>query len=107
MIIDPNNRLPAGGSLSSRNKPASGVEGTGDRQGQSKGSSSTPSVNSDSVNLSSEAQKLKQLEIQIHNAPDVDSDKVSAIKQAIANGNFQINVERIVERMLEQDSFLS
>ncbi|MGI1677404.1 MAG: flagellar biosynthesis anti-sigma factor FlgM [Cellvibrionaceae bacterium] len=107
MIIDPNNRLPTGGALNTRSNPATGVEGTSDRQSQSKDTGATSGADLDSVNLSPEAQALKRLEAQIQNAPEIDSEKVAAIKKAIANGNFQINVERIVERMLEQDSFLS
>ncbi|MGH1472258.1 MAG: flagellar biosynthesis anti-sigma factor FlgM [Cellvibrionaceae bacterium] len=107
MIIDPNNRLPTGGALNSRTKPAAGVEGVSDRQSQNKDSGNASSAEKDSVNLSPEAQALKRLEAQIQNSPDIDSEKVAAIKKAIADGNFQINVERIVERMLEQDAFLS
>lgn len=103
MIIDPNNRLATGNSQSSRSKPSAGVNGAGDNQRKASAESATSTQ--DSVKLSPEAQALKRLEAQISASPDIDSTRVAAIKRAIAEGNFEINVERIAERMLQQDSF--
>lgn len=55
------------------------------------------------VSLSSQAQRLNQLESKIQSAPEVDSQRVAEIKLALANGTYQINAERIASRMLEQD----
>lgn len=55
------------------------------------------------VSLSSQAQSLSQLESKIQATPDVDSQRVADIKQAIADGTFEINPERIADRMLAQD----
>jgi negative regulator of flagellin synthesis FlgM len=103
MIIDPNNRLPASSSNSARNKPAGVDSQTGQKQ-----SDSVEKVDTgrDSVQLSPEAQALKRLEAQINASPDIDIGRVAAIKRAIAEGNFEINVERIAERMLQQDNLL-
>jgi len=103
MIIDPNNKLPAASSHSTRSK-ATGVGSPAER----KSSSSAEKVesSSDNVQLSPEAQALKRLEAQINASPDIDSGRVAAIKRAIAEGNFEINIERIAERMLQQDNLL-
>ena len=103
MVIDPNNRLPATSSNSARNKPA----GIGTAQGQKQSDSLEKNeASTDSVQLSPEAQALKRLEAQINASPDIDIGRVAAIKRAIAEGNFEINVERIAERMLQQDNLL-
>ncbi len=107
MIIEPNNRLPTGGPLNSGSKPTVDVESVNSRQKQGSQTVEKPSVDLDSVNLSPEAKALKRLEAQMQNSPDIDNEKVAAIKKAIADGNFQINVERIVERMLVQDNLFS
>ncbi len=103
MVIDPNNRLPATSTNNARNKPA-GVVTT---QGQTQSDSLEKNENgTDNVQLSPEAQALKRLEAQINASPDIDIGRVAAIKRAIADGNFEINVERIAERMLQQDNLL-
>jgi len=103
MIIDPNNRLPAAGSNSARSKAAGIGSQSEHKQAATveKGESSH-----DSVQLSPEAQALKRLEAQISASPDIDSGRVAAIKRAIAQGNFEVNVERIAERMLQHDNLL-
>jgi len=104
MVIDPNNRLPSAGSNPTRNRSASGV-GQNNSGKVDQSAEKTSSPDGDSVMLSPEAQALKRLEAQINASPDIDSTRVAAIKRAIAEGNFEINVERIAEKMLQQDSF--
>lgn len=61
----------------------------------------------DNVVLSPEAQNLTRLQAKISTLPDVNLDRVAAIKQAIAEGRFEINPERIAENMLNQDELLN
>ena len=49
---------------------------------------------------------MVRLQAKISNLPDVNMDRVAAIKQAIAEGHFEINPERIAENMLNQDELL-
>lgn len=103
MIIDPNNRMPTSSSNSARNK----ATGVGSQQDRTQGDAPDKiEAGKDSVQLSPEAQALKRLEAQINASPDIDIGRVAAIKRAIAEGNFEINVERIAERMLQQDNLL-
>lgn len=60
----------------------------------------------DNVVLSPEAQNLTRLQAKISSLPDVNIDRVNAIKLAIAEGRFEINPERIAENMLKQDELL-
>ena len=50
---------------------------------------------SDSVQLSSQVQSLQSLEARIRDMPEVDEARVEKIKSAIANGEYEINHERL------------
>lgn len=67
---------------------------------------SAPSNEGDKVVLSQEAQGMNRLQSKMATTPDIDMDKVEAIKQAIAEGKFEFNAERIAENMLNQDDLL-
>lgn len=60
--------------------------------------------NSDSVSLSSRGQALGKLEQAVAQSADVDTAKVDRVKQAIADGQYQVNSSNIAGRMLSQDS---
>lgn len=60
----------------------------------------------DSVALSPEAQTLGRLSEAIDSASGVDSERVDAIKQAITEGRFEINADRLAEAMLAQEELL-
>lgn len=60
----------------------------------------------DNVSLSSQAQTLGRLEQAVKSSGDVDEAKVAAVRQAIAEGRYSIDSEKIAERMLAQDGLL-
>jgi negative regulator of flagellin synthesis FlgM len=103
MVIDPSNpslnKTTSSTSGGSKLKPTPGVE-------SSAGGKTTAQAAGDNVSLSQEAQVLGRVEQAMKNSPEVDEAKVSAIRQAIAEGRYQINSERIAERMLAQDDSL-
>lgn len=100
MVIDTNNSINTTGargrSNGVSNTPPETRAGTAEQAGKGK----------DDVVLSSEAQNLNRLQASISNMPDVDMERVAAIKQAIAEGKFEINAERIAENMLNQETLL-
>ncbi|GAB1266401.1 flagellar biosynthesis anti-sigma factor FlgM [Aurantivibrio infirmus] len=104
MNIDPNNRVPAAGSDNPRNKAASQIDARSSQQSKVKTESNA--AEQDKVDLSPEAQTLKSLEARIRASADIDGSRVAEIKRAIANGSFEINVERIAERLLQQEELL-
>lgn len=61
----------------------------------------------DNVVLSAQAQNLSRLQAKLNDLPDVNLERVMAIKQAISEGRFDINPERLAENMLNQDELLS
>lgn len=105
MIIDTNS-LNSTSANSTRNRNTVGAS-------QSDGKSQAPAApapaslaSKDHVVLSPEAQNLVKLQAKVANSPDVNLDRVAAIKLAIAEGRFEINPERIAENMLNQDALL-
>ncbi len=104
MVIDPNNGLNPANTGGARNRSAGGVTEKPD-SAPTNSTQAAPAAG-DNVVLSTEAQTLNRLEAQINAAPEVDAARVAAIKEAIANGSFEINADRIAERMLDNDDML-
>ncbi|WP_020209439.1 flagellar biosynthesis anti-sigma factor FlgM [Gilvimarinus chinensis] len=103
MAIDTNNTFKPGNTFTQRGNGASNTPG---RTDSNNSKTHSPEGSSESVVLSSEAQGLNKLEAAIGAAPEINSDRVSAIKQAIAEGRFEINPERLAENMLAQEDLL-
>ncbi|MCH8552841.1 MAG: flagellar biosynthesis anti-sigma factor FlgM [Natronospirillum sp.] len=59
------------------------------------GTESAAAADGDSVQLSSQVQSLQSLEARIREMPEVDDARVEKIKSAIANGEYEINYERL------------
>ncbi len=55
----------------------------------------------DSVNITSEAQTMHALHEKIASASEVDKTKVAAIKQALADGSYQIDNQNLANKLLE------
>lgn len=101
MVIDPSNpglnKTTSSSSGGAKLKPALGTESNaGSKQ-------PVAPAAGDNVSLSQEAHALGRVEQAMKKAPEVNEAKVAAIKQAIAEGRYQVNSERIAEGMLAQD----
>lgn len=104
MVIDPGNNLNSPSTTSSgaaKTRPA--VQGRAPAQLENE---RTPAQSQDSVSLSQQGQALARLSSELSSAPDVDQDKVAAIRNALANGSYQIDGQAIASKMLEQDDLL-
>jgi negative regulator of flagellin synthesis FlgM len=69
---------------------------------QQTGQPSTP----DTVTLTDSAAQLHKLEATILAAPIVDTARVEDVKQAIHNGQFQIDPQRVADKMLRFENAL-
>lgn len=56
---------------------------------------------SDTVDLTSQAQRFLELEGQLAATPVVDAARVSEIRNSLADGSYEINAEEIADKMLE------
>jgi len=108
MVIDPHNGVnPANSNIgNTRNKTASSSASGGIEGGTHNAANGLEKQGQEQVSLSQEAKLLNRLEEKIATAPDIDNDRVAAIKLALENGTYEVNAERIAERILEQDEFL-
>ncbi|HDY99717.1 MAG TPA: flagellar biosynthesis anti-sigma factor FlgM [Pseudomonas sabulinigri] len=57
-----------------------------------------------SVSLSQQAQQLQAIEERLRDLPEVDSERVNQIKQAIADGSYQVDSNRIADKLLSFES---
>ncbi|MCJ8167779.1 flagellar biosynthesis anti-sigma factor FlgM [Atopomonas sediminilitoris] len=53
----------------------------------------------DSVQLSQQAQTLKQAESRIRDLPKVDSERVERLKAAIADGSYSVDAKRVAQKL--------
>lgn len=107
MAIDTSNNLKPGfNSTGARDLASNKSTNTaGNERGRAPTSDSQP-ASADSVDLSSRGQSLNRLEENLANTPDVDTARVENIKQAIAEGRFEVDAERIAENILNQEDLL-
>lgn len=57
----------------------------------------------DKVSISSQAKVLSDLESKLSQLPDVDMERVDKLKQAIADGSYQVNEQSVADKMLNAD----
>lgn len=60
----------------------------------------------DSVSLTDTAARLQKLESSIAELPVVDAERVERIRNAIASGEYEVNPERIADKLLDLDDKL-
>jgi len=88
--------------------PSSGQSGSVENQqnGHDKTSSENTS-GSDRVSLTGDASRLQELERQLQSQPVVDSQRVDAVRSAVENGTFEVNPERIADKMMSLEQALT
>ncbi|MDT8404496.1 flagellar biosynthesis anti-sigma factor FlgM [Sulfuriflexus sp.] len=70
---------------------------------QETGRSST----ADTVSLTNTSAQLRSLENTLAELPVVDSQRVESIKQALADGSYEIDAQRIADKLISFESSLS
>lgn len=101
MVIDPNRpnaalNAPGGRAAlqgSERSGPASPAAPSAPAR------TGTP-ASGESVRLSPEAQRLQQATEQLGEQPAVDQARVDRLRQAIADGSYQVDSQRVAEKLL-------
>lgn len=72
--------------------------------GAEKGSPSSAPSSSDSVSLSSAAKNLAQLESELKGLPEIDQQRVEAIRAMLSDGSYKIDLEKLAQKMLDLES---
>jgi negative regulator of flagellin synthesis FlgM len=83
-----------------------GSQTTSTRATSSSGSVSGPSgnqnpVSGDTVTLTNSVDQMARLEEMLASIPEVDSARVAEIKASIADGSYQVDPEKIVDKLLQ------
>ncbi len=61
----------------------------------------------DRVTLTNAASRLQSIEQQLNSASSVDSDRVAEVQSAISNGDYTVDADRIADKMLDFEDFMS
>ncbi len=69
-------------------------------------SSASTAQTGDQVTLTSSARSLQKLSDAVAQAPVVNAAKVSSIKQALANGTYQVDSGRVADKMIQFENGL-
>lgn len=64
------------------------------------------SESTDSVQFTDQAKSLQQMQAAIANMPVVDTEKVEAIREAILEGRYKIDAERVAQKLLDLEKAL-
>jgi negative regulator of flagellin synthesis FlgM len=60
----------------------------------------TSASTGDTVQLSPEAQRLQQAADKLNEQPAVDQERVAKLRQAIADGSYQVDSQRVAAKLL-------
>lgn len=109
MVIDfnrPNSGVPAstGGRT---NGPAGGSRSEAGGNPPSAGATQAPAETAkagESVQLSQQAQQLQTITDKLRDQPGVDKARVEQLKQAIADGSYQVDSQRVASKLLAFES---
>ncbi len=69
--------------------------------------SATPSSMGDRVTLTNTASRLQNIEQQLSNASSIDSARVAQVQSAISNGDYNVDADRIADKMLAFEDFMN
>ncbi|CAM3901632.1 Anti-sigma-28 factor FlgM [Pseudomonas reidholzensis] len=75
--------------------------GNAEKTGETSEAPARSSVSGESVHLSQEAQQLQKISDKLRDQPTVNSARVAELKQAIADGSYQVDAGRVASKLLE------
>jgi negative regulator of flagellin synthesis FlgM len=61
----------------------------------------------DTVTLTESARQLQRLEDAVAASPVTDSQRVQALKETIARGEYQVNAERVADKIIQSERELT
>ncbi len=63
-------------------------------------------ANADSIDLTTTASTLQQVEQSLSDIPIIDNARVESVSQSIENGDYEINDDTIAERIINNETVL-
>lgn len=98
MVID-FNRLNSNTAVGSTSRVGSTKE-TGKTEATAATAATEKTSSGESVKLSSEAQQLQKITDKLGDLPTVNSARVAELKQAIADGSYKVDNNRVASKLL-------
>lgn len=96
-----------GGNTTPTDPRSGGAQGTSDKTGNTPGDRQSAAGNSpDTVNISASAADLQAMEARLAELPEVDRGRVTELRNQIANGEYNIDSQRVADRILAFESDL-
>jgi negative regulator of flagellin synthesis FlgM len=90
-----NNHRPSAGKTSGSEAPK--------QAGAEQAKPQATNARGENVNLSSQARDLKQLEQKLGEFPEMDDDRIEQIRNALADGSYKVDAEKLAQKMLDMD----
>lgn len=72
----------------------------------SSSSENQPSSTGDTVTVSSAARQMANLQQAVNDVPEIDTNRVAAVQQALSSGQYKVNAGKIADRMIQLESDL-
>ncbi|MGF1680434.1 flagellar biosynthesis anti-sigma factor FlgM [Photobacterium makurazakiensis] len=94
-------QLRSGHPMTTSRSSHSNVSNAGTGSSKSATSSSIGGNQNDAVSLSSQGKAVGQIHQQLAAEPSFDSAKVAAIKEAISNGSYVVDAEKLASNMIK------
>jgi len=70
----------------------------------SDGSSLAEKPQGESLSISSQARDIKKVEESLGQLPDINQSRVDELKQAVNNGQYKVDAQKVAENLLRLDS---
>lgn len=99
MVID-FSRLNSSSTVGGTSRTASTKETSKTDAVATVSSSDSVSGSGEKVHLSSEAQKLQKITDSLRDQPAVNSSRVAELKQAVADGSYKVDSNRVASKLL-------
>ncbi|QXH34444.1 flagellar biosynthesis anti-sigma factor FlgM [Pseudomonas muyukensis] len=75
--------------------------GTAEKTGEASEAPKRASASGEAVHLSPEAQQLQKISDKLRDQPTVNSARVAELKQAIADGSYKVDADRVASKLLD------
>ncbi|MGJ7549724.1 flagellar biosynthesis anti-sigma factor FlgM [Pseudomonas alloputida] len=77
------------------------TSGNAEKSGETQEAPKSASASGEAVHLSQEAQQLQKVSDKLRDQPVVNSARVAQLKQAIADGSYQVDAGRVASKLLD------